>query len=145
MMSAEEKSDLIRALHRLRNTGDFNAIPLVYSDEFVGHWPKGWGTGDSLGHDGVREALDRIRSAFPDWNEEVVDLIVGKDRVVTRYVSTGTHRGEFAGISPTGKRVQFEEISIYRIEEGRVVEQGCMADDILLSNQLRGIELIHVQ
>ncbi len=137
-MSTEAKAALIRALHDLWNTGDLKAIPLVYSEAFVGHWPKGWRTGDSLGHHGVRQALDRIRSAFPDWHEEIVDLIVGQDRVVTRYVSTGTHRGDFVGISPTGKRVQFEEMSIYRIETGRVVEQWCMADDLLFASQLRG-------
>jgi len=137
-MNAEMMLSLVRELHRIWNQGDMDAIPSVYSEEFIGHWPKGWRSGDSHGHEGVRTAIARIRTAFPDWNEEILDLVVSTDRVVSRYLSTGTHHGDFAGIAPTGRRVEFEEISIYRIGEGRIIEQWCMADDLLCSRQLAG-------
>jgi predicted ester cyclase len=43
--------------------------------------------------------------------------------VVTRYVSPGTHRGDFWGVSPTGRKITVHEVSIYRIAEGNVIEQ----------------------
>lgn len=113
-----------------------DTIPAVYSEQFTAHWPKGWRIGDSHGHAGVRTAVSRIRTAFPDWNEEILDLLASGDRVVSRYLSTGTHGGDFAGMAPTGRRVEFEEISIYRIAADRVIEQWCLADDLLCSNQL---------
>ena len=129
--------NLVQELHRIWNKGDLDAIPLVYFEEFIGHWPKGWRAGDSYGHEGVRQAINRIRNAFPDWNEEILDLIESKDRVVSRYLSTGTQHGVFDEIEPIGSRVEFEEISIYRISENKVVEQWCLADDLLCSSQLQ--------
>jgi predicted ester cyclase len=135
-MNTETILHLVRELHRIWNQGDIDAIPSVYSKEFIGHWPKGWRTGDSHGHAGIRTAIARIRTAFPDWNEEILDLIVSRDRVVSRYLSTGTHHGDFAGIAPTGRCVKFEEISIYRVTDDRIIEQWCLSDDLLCSNQL---------
>lgn len=135
-MNKETKLFLVRELHRTWNQGDFDAIPSVYSEVFVGHWPKGWRTGDSHGHDGVRGAIARIRTAFPDWNEEILDLVMSTDRIVSRYLSTGTHHGDFAGMAPTGRRVEFEEVSIYRIAEDEIIEQWCLADDLLCSSTL---------
>ncbi len=135
-MNTETILHLVRELHRIWNQGDIDAIPSVYSKEFIGHWPKGWQTGDSHGHAGIRTAIARIRTAFPDWNEEILDLIVSRDRVVSRYLSTGTHHGDFAGLAPTGRCVKFEEISIYRVTDDRIIEQWCLSDDLLCSNQL---------
>ena len=135
-MNTETILHLVRELHRIWNQGDIDAIPSVYSKEFIGHWPKGWRTGDSHEHAGIRTAIARIRTAFPDWNEEILDLIVSRDRVVSRYLSTGTHHGDFAGIAPTGRCVKFEEISIYRVTDDRIIEQWCLSDDLLCSNQL---------
>ncbi len=140
-MDKQKAIGLIKELHRIWNTGDLDAIPNVYSPDFIGHWPKGWGTGDIYGYEGICATIQRSRKTFPDWHEKIVDLIVGDDRVVTRYTSTGTHQGEYIGVPGTGKQVEFEEISIYRIVEDDnlnllVVEQWCLGDDIHCKNQL---------
>ena len=129
-MNDMEKKGLINQLHHIWNSGDVQAIPEVYSPNIVVHWPKGFAVNASHGFDGIRQAIQNVRSAFPDWHEAVADMIIGDDRVVTRYTSTGTHLGSYAGVSPTGHRMELDEISIFRIEAGRVVEQWCLSDDI---------------
>ncbi|QYH37100.1 ester cyclase [Salinibacterium sp. M195] len=76
----------------------------VFGPDFVVHWPKGFLVNESRGLEGVREAIEGIKSAFPDWHESVLDLIVGDDRVVTRYTSTGMHLGRYAGSRQQARR-----------------------------------------
>jgi len=128
--------EVILKLHHVWNSGSYELIPDVYADKFIAHWPKGWGINDSHGHDGVAKAIKRIRTAYPDWHEEVADMIIEGDRVVTRYMSSGTNSGKFDNLPATGKKIEFTEISIYRIHDNKVIEQWCLGDDIHLSKQL---------
>jgi predicted ester cyclase len=83
-------------------------------------------------------------SGGPDWHEQVVDVFGSGDRVASRYVSTGTHKGTFWGIEPTGRRIEIQEISIFRIADGRIVEQWCMFDDLARLQQL-GVSVEHLR
>ena len=124
-MARADMEDLAKRLHRLWNTGDLSAIPDLYAPDFIGHFPKGSPLGELNGHTGVKNAIERVRRAFPDWTETVEDVIVEGDKVVTRYVSTGVHKDPFFDLAPTGKRASFDEISIFRVENGLVAEQWC--------------------
>ncbi|MDX2439670.1 MAG: ester cyclase [Desulfobacterales bacterium] len=125
-----KKKKLIKQLHHIWNSGEMELIAEVYSPDFIVHWPRGFKVNESHGFDGVRNTIKNIHLAIPDWHEEVKDIIIGDDKVVTRYTSTGTHLGTYAGIEGTGKKISLDEISIYRIEKGRVVEQWCLSDDV---------------
>lgn len=135
-MTRDDMKSLIRRLHRIWNTGDLAAIPQVYADEFVVHWSKSYGETDSRGHKGIEAAIQATLAAFPDWHEDVVDMVIEGDRIVTRYVSTGTHRGPFLDLKPTGSRIQIDEISIFRVDGDKVAEQWCLVDDLTLLRQL---------
>jgi predicted ester cyclase len=135
-MTREEKQQLVEQLHALGNSGDLAAIPEVYAPDFDAHMPKGWDVSEFRGHEGVRHAVQHIRSAFSDWHETIIDMVIEQDQVVTRYVSRGTHHGPFLGLAPTEKRVEVEEISICRLVWGKVAEQWCLADDVTMARQL---------
>ena len=88
---------------------------------------------------GIATAKTKIvnwKKLFPDWQEEVVDIIIEKDKVVTRYNSTGTHSGTYEGIDSTGTKVMIAEISIYRIHNGKIAEQCCFPDDPSIKTQI---------
>jgi len=138
MTKAPKTSDtsVIRELHSLWNTGNLFKIPQIYSSSFIAHMPKGWEQSEFRGHEGVKEAILRIRNAFSDWHEQIEDIIVDQGKVVTRYISTGTHTGNFIGVAPTGRTVKIDEISIYHLDCGLVVEQWCLTDDLSLAQQL---------
>jgi predicted ester cyclase len=64
-----------------------------------------------------------MNAAFPDVVVREEDLIVTADKVVERSSAVATHRGDFMGIAPTNKRIDWSEIHIYRIADHRIVER----------------------
>jgi predicted ester cyclase len=81
--------------------------------------------GTLRGHDGIRDAIQEVRHAVTGFTETIQDMIVEGDKVVTRYLVTGVNRQPFRDVSPTGQPIHVEEISIYRVRDGLVVEQWC--------------------
>jgi len=79
-----------------------------------------------------------LTGAFPDLHIRLEDMVAETDRVVTRLTFTGTHRGSFRGIAPTGRRISFGAIRIYRLADGKVTETWAYQDSLGLVQQLRG-------
>jgi steroid delta-isomerase-like uncharacterized protein len=92
--------------------------------------------GIAPGAAGVRQQFDGFRAAFPDFRAEILDMISEGDRVVTRKVFHGTHRGELQGIPPTGREVEIHVIDIVRVAGGRIVEHWNVVDRLGLLQQL---------
>lgn len=74
--------------------------------------------------------------AFPDLQRPVEDLVAEGDKVVARWTSVGTHQGDFQGIPPTGKRVVTSGITIFRVADGKIVEEWSESDMIGLLQQV---------
>jgi steroid delta-isomerase-like uncharacterized protein len=70
-----------------------------------------------------KQLVRSYRTAFPDVQLTVDDLIAQDDRVVARWTSRGTHQGEFAGIPPSGRRIEVMGISIFLVQNGQVQEE----------------------
>ncbi len=117
---------ILLALHEVLN--ELSAIPEIYAPDFIGHFPAASPFGELRGHSGVRGAIESVRRAFPDWTETIEDIVIEGDQVVTRYEGTGVHKEAFFSMPPTGKLVRTEEISIFRVQNGLVVEQWCLID-----------------
>lgn len=97
----------------------------VVSPQFTSHdWPENGPTGPQA----FRDYYSAIRSAVPDAHYEVDDLIAEGDRVVVRWRLLGTHKGNFAGIAPSGKAITLRGIAIYRVEGGKLMERWVVAD-----------------
>ena len=69
----------------------------------------------------TKQFYQELYTAFPDLQHEIQDQIAEGDKVVTRWTATGSHRGEFMGIPPTGRRVSFEGINIYTLSGDELV------------------------
>lgn len=135
---------LVHRLHDIWNTGDLALIDSVYAEDFIAHWPASSEVPERRGIDGIRFGVERIRRAFPDWHERVFDIFGAGDRVASRYLSTGTHRGAFWGIEATGRRIEMEEMSIFRVAGNRIAEQWCMLDELARLQQL-GVGIDHLR
>ena len=70
-----------------------------------------------------RHVIAGFRSAFPDSALRVEEEIAEGEKVVIRWSFSGTHKGNLLGVPATGKRVTWTGITIYRIVDGRVVEE----------------------
>ena len=84
----------------------------------------------------VKRLFAQFRSAFPDWHEEIVELVAEGDTVAGRFKCSGTHRGEFLGEAPTGKRMEVEEVFFLRAEDGRFVDFWALEDSLGRMRQL---------
>lgn len=93
-------------------------------------------TGRVLNLIGMGRLLTDTVSAFPDMRVRVDRWVVDGDTVVTEEVMEGTHRGEFAGLSPTGRRVQLRMCHVTRVVDGRIVERIAYHDTAGILRQL---------
>lgn len=80
------------------------------TEDFVAHDPVG---GD-LDREGLKQLASAYRQAFPDLRFRLDDILVAGDVGVCRWTATGTHRGDFLGIAPTGKRAPVTGVTIMR-------------------------------
>src|SRR5438093_9531370 len=83
--------------------------------------------------------LTRFLNSFSGNEITVDDLLAEGDLVAVRWTWRGTHMGEFRGIPPTGKQVTTTGITLYRLAEGKVVEERAMEDVLGLLQQLGAI------
>jgi predicted ester cyclase len=78
-----------------------------------------------------------FQASFPDMRMEIVDLIAEDDRVVGRFTCSATHLGDWLGHPPTGRRFEsVDEIGIYRLRDGRIVESWGLEDNLSRLQQL---------
>ena len=82
-----------------------------------------------------QEAAD-FRQGFPDVLSTIEDLIAEGNKVVARWRSRATHRGDYMGTPPSGKEVEFAGISVYRIAEGKIAESWTVEDELGLMRQI---------
>jgi len=85
-----------------------------------------------------QEAAD-FRQGFPDVVSTIEDLIAEGDKVMARWRARATHQGEYMGIPPTGKEVEFTGISVYRIEAGKIAESWNVEDELGLMRQIGAV------
>jgi steroid delta-isomerase-like uncharacterized protein len=91
---------------------------------------------DVRGPEGIRQIVHMYRSAFPDIGFTPADIVEDGDRVAVRWEIRGTHRGELMGIPPTGLPVDLTAIEIFRLADGRIVEQWVAVDNLGMLRQL---------
>jgi predicted ester cyclase len=84
----------------------------------------------------IKRLFAEFRAAFPDWHEEVVELVSEGHTVAGRFRCSGTHLGEFLGEAPTGKRMDVEEVFFLRVEDGRFVDFWGLEDSLGRMRQL---------
>jgi predicted ester cyclase len=89
-----------------------------------------------LGAEGVTFIVNMMRNAFSDYWMEITHIVAEDDRVAARFRQGGTHDGDLMGIAPTGKKVEWTEIGILRIADGKVVESWYDVDMLGLMGQL---------
>jgi steroid delta-isomerase-like uncharacterized protein len=86
-----------------------------------------------------KEVLKMVHTAFPDVEIEIGEPIAEGNRVAVAWTMRGTHKGQMMGLPPTGKTVTWSGITLYRIENGKVVDERGEEDGLALMRQLGAI------
>ncbi len=89
-----------------------------------------------VGPEAYKRNVARFVASFPDLHLTVEDMLAENDKVAVGWTISGTHKGEFRGISPTGKKVSMEGITINHIVDGKIMDSYISADYLGLMQQL---------
>ncbi len=133
-MSAEEnKTKVRRFFEEAWNKGNLAVVDEIGDPNGVAHVV---GAPDLRGAEATKQFITVYRTAFPDLHITIEDQVAEGDKVVTRWSSSGTHKGDLMGIAPTGKKTQVTGISIDRFAGGKSVEDWTNWDQMGLMQQL---------
>lgn len=133
MGSPEENKEIVRRLNAIWD-GDFEIVDEVIAQNFTNHNPL---VPDAPpGPEGFKLNVSTFRSAFPDIEFTLEDLIAEDDKVVLRATGQGTHQGDLLGIEPTGREVTLSSIVIFRFEDGQIVERWAQSDTVGMLRQM---------
>lgn len=84
----------------------------------------------------VKEIARNLHRAFPDMHETIHDMIAEDHIVSARWTFRGTQNGQFMMVPPTGKVVEFDGLSIYYIEDGKIADDLAVLDLVTALQQL---------
>jgi predicted ester cyclase len=85
--------------------------------------------GSIEGSDNLIALLRSFIGALPDLNAQEQDIVADQNTVAVRFVVEATHEGELLGIAPTGRRVRWDAVDVYRVRDGKISEEWA-ADDL---------------
>jgi steroid delta-isomerase-like uncharacterized protein len=127
----------MRRLYDLINAGDIDGFGRQLADDFAEREDL---PGFPPTRAGVVQYFRMLIDAFPDLRMVPEDVIVSGEKAVARVRVTGTHKGPFAGMSATGRRVEVKLIDIIRFgDDGRAREHWGIVDQLALMQQLGAV------
>jgi len=128
---AEQHKALIRRwVEEGWNKGNLDLANEMYANTYVGHGI------DVRGPEGLKQFVAIFRTAFPDLNFRIQDMLAEGPQVAWRFAIHGTQQGEFQGIPPTSKQVMMTGIVISRFDDGMWMEDWVEADRVGVLQQL---------
>ena len=113
--------------------GEIDRMGEFYAQDFHADYP---GTDWGEGLPGAMALAREIRKAFPDYREQIEELIAAREHVVVRLRIRGSHTGVFGGVAATGRKVEFRDVTVCRLHGGKIVEQWGLSDRLTLLSQL---------
>src|ERR1700693_4894801 len=139
-MSTEENKAIVRNMfEEVFNKGNLAAVDQLFAPNIVAHldYPSNLPVPAEyqLSLEELKQVVSQFRTTFPDLHYTVELQVAEGDMVVTRVTARGTHTGEYRGLTykgipPTGKQVTWTETQIFRIADGKLVEQWSNEDDL---------------
>ena len=132
--SAEANAALVLESIDALNAGDTERLLAVVAPDIVIHYAE---LPEPLhGRETWQQGFEFMRNAFPDLEAEVDDLVAADDKVAVRVSFRGTHRGEFQGITATGRTIHYVSHEFYRVENAMFAEEWICSDMASLFRQL---------
>ncbi|HEX6281935.1 MAG TPA: ester cyclase [Nitrososphaera sp.] len=117
--------------HDTERMGQLLVSSTNYSFHPSGMPPMDW--------NGRKQLLAAVTRAFSDLIHNIIDMVAEGDKVAVRLTVTGTHKGEFQGIPPTGKRLYLDEMAFLTIMDGKITEGWITSDTMGLMQQIGAI------
>ena len=130
-MSAVKNQEVFQqVIEEAFNKGNYAVLPGCFNPAFVEHQ---FGLHSTI--EGMQGDIQVLRTAFPDFNLTIEDMVVDEDKVWVRMIARGTNRGGFMG-PPNGKSFAIAVFDLCRFADGKIVEHWGSPDRFALMAQL---------
>ena len=136
-MSVEENKSLNLRWIQAFNERDWATEAGCRAPDFVAHMS---GAPGPLDNDGWAAFMMQFTTGLPDAQIDVEVSVAERDMVVTRWTITGTHRGTFQGVPPTGRLVTMPGIDLSRVVDGKIAEHWAQFDLVGLLQQIGALQ-----
>jgi steroid delta-isomerase-like uncharacterized protein len=111
---------------------DFSLLGEIMRDDYIQH-----NADVAQGKAGFVAFFEKTFKAMPDFKYTIKKIVAEGDIVMAYCTSSGTHTGgEWLGLPPSGNRLDFDVVDIFRIQDGKIAEHWDVADSLKLFRQL---------
>jgi len=114
---------------------DFSRLDEIMRDDYIQH-----NEDTPQGKAGFKKFFEQMFKAMPDFNYTIKKIVAESDTVMMYSTTTATHLGEWLGNPPTGNKLNFDVVDIFRIENGKIAEHWDVADTLKLFTQVGKIK-----
>jgi steroid delta-isomerase-like uncharacterized protein len=132
-MALEENKAIVRRWIEAVNARNLAVLDEMIAQDFTYH------TFQIQGVEVIKQAIAEEIQGFPDFHVTLKDITASEDKVWIYVEETGTHTGEYRGLAPTGNKVHYPAIAIFRIQDGKIVEGWGVYDYLDFYQQLNVI------
>lgn len=133
-MAEPRLAEFLDRFLRTYEAGNFDALWEFYSPECD------YAVLDRFGLEKTRERYQKFMrdflTAFPDLHHAVEQVVADGDDLWALYTITGTHRGPLRGMEPTGKRVRYPIVAMYRVHDELITRADFVSDDLRMMRDL---------
>jgi steroid delta-isomerase-like uncharacterized protein len=136
-MSQAIEDVMRRFVAEVMNQGNFDVVDEIVHPSYVYRSPDE----ELHGREALKVFLSGYHAAFPDLKMAIDELVVADDKAVIFFTLTGTHEGPLMGIPPTGKEMRVHGVVRSRFEDGRIVEEWEVLDQLAILTQLGVVSL----
>lgn len=131
-MSQANEETMRRLVDEVINNRCLAVIDDIIHPDYVYRTP-----GQELhGRQALRELLTDYQAALPDLQVKIDDLVCKDNKAVLLFTLTGSHENELMGIPATGKQVNINGMTCSRFENGQIIEEWEMLDQLTMFRQL---------
>ncbi len=135
MPRAENIEALQRASLRFK-ARDLEGHLELYNGSVIHH---GFSSRIKPGVAGLRDHYNGLLKGFPDMRVDIDDIMADGEKVIHRFTFSGTHRGEFLKVPPTGKSVRASGVHIHLFKDGKCVEVWQVLDTFAFLSQIGAV------
>jgi len=133
--SSDASFDYKAYIDAVYNAHNPDAVDKFFTSDVIVHSLAPGGE-DGTGTDYLKGLAKGLLEAFPDAHLTVEEVVREGDKLSARVTVEGTHKGEFAGIKPTGRSVKVQNFAVYRVRGDKICEVWSLTDLAQLRIQL---------
>jgi steroid delta-isomerase-like uncharacterized protein len=135
-MSIEQHKTVVRQYYQAHTSGDLTLVDQLLAPDYVHHDPV---PGMRRDREGAKQTIAVLHQAFPDGQFTLEHLVAEGDIVVGHWTFRGTHQADYRGVPATHEPVHIRGVHLFRLVDGKIVEEWRTSDVLSLLQQLHAI------